>query len=267
MHTMITQRCLIFALLSFLISFAPVNAANYLLTVQPVFPPEEAKKAYKPLADFLTKATGDTIYFEPALNFVSYWESMKKGGFDLVLGPAHFTDYRVKRQNYTVLAKFPDVVSFTLVTGEETLILEPRELVGKTVATLASPSLGALRLAEMFPNPLRQPVIVEVDNSVDAVQQILDGNAIAAIIPSPLVGRYPNLNSVVSTEQVPHMALSASPTVPKETREKIRKALLNADKTEEGKQFLKQFNIPRWEAATAKTYDGYASLLEGVWGY
>ncbi len=60
----------------------------------------------------------------------------------------------------------------------------------------------------MFPNPVRLPFYIQVTNSIDAVNKVLDGSVDAAIIPSPLVGNYDNLNSVTSTDPVPHMALS-----------------------------------------------------------
>jgi len=43
----------------------------------------------------------------------------KKKGFDLALDTAHATDYRIKNQGYTVLAKPPDTASFSIVTGED----------------------------------------------------------------------------------------------------------------------------------------------------
>lgn len=243
------------------------SADEYNFVVQPILPPQQTRKAFQPLADYLSKATGQKIKLITALNFLTYWETMKKGEkYDLILDAAHFTDYRIKRMDYTVLAKIPDTVSYTLVTNEETLVIEPDELIGKTVATTGSPSMGAVRLMQMFPNPLRQPVALEVNNSMDAIQLVLKGKAVGAIVPSPLVGNFP-LNTVVTTEPTPHIALSAAPTVPKEVQDAIRKALLEADKTGAGKAMLQAINFPRFEPATAERYDGYAKHLQGVWGY
>ena len=60
------------------------------------------------------------------------------------------------------------------------------DLTGRTIATLGAPSLGAVRLAELYPNPLRQPVIIEVDNSQQAVERVLYGQSRAAIVPTPV---------------------------------------------------------------------------------
>jgi ABC-type phosphate/phosphonate transport system substrate-binding protein len=119
----------------------------------------------------------------------------------------------------------------------------------------------------MFPNPVRLPFYIEASDSVDAVKRLLDGNVDAAIIPSPLVGNYDNLNTVISTEPVPHMAVSASPEVPAEVASAVKQALVQASKTPEGKKMLEEMKIEYFEEANDEVYAGYAELLEGVFGY
>lgn len=249
--------------------FSPLGqAGEYNFIVQPILPPEQTKKAFLPLTEYLSRQTGHKIKLITSLNFLSYWETMKRNTqYDLILDAAHLTDYRIKRMGYKVLAKRADAVSYTLVTGEDADILEPEELIGKSIASIGSPSLGMLRVEEMFPNPLRQPVIVEVNNSVDSIKKVLDGKAVGAMVPTPLVGAYPDLITITTTEQVPHTAISASSSVPQDVQKAIRKALINASKTEEGLKMLEAINFPSFETASSEQYQGYESLLEGVWGY
>jgi len=245
-----------------------VYAGTYTFVVQPILPPAQTVQAFSPLTDYLSKTTGHTIKLVTSLNFLSYWQTMRKeGNYDFILDAAHLTDYRIKRMGYKVLAKRADVVSYTLVASQDADVIEPEELIGKSLATIGSPSLGMLRLEEMFPNPLRQPVIVEVDNSLDSIKKVVDGKASSAIVPTPMVGAFPDLISIVTTEQVPHTAISAAPSVPQDVRNAIRKALIDADKTEVGQQMLQAINFPSFEPTDASAYEGYATLLEGVWGY
>jgi len=245
------------------------QAAEYTLAIQPILPPEEIKKNYQPLADYLSKETGHTITITTQRNFLYYWTKMRKGkkGFDLVLDAAHFTDYRVKTQGYTVLAKLPDTVSFSIVTSEDNFIIDEEELIGLRVATMPSPSLGSLRLEELFPNPMRIPLYVWEANTTVAVEKILSGKVDAAIIPTRLASTYDNLNIVLTTDPVPHMGLSASPDVPAEVTEKIRQALLDANTTDNGKKMLAKLKLEKFEPASSETYDGYADLLKEVFGY
>lgn len=257
----------IFAVLLFIISGA-LSAANYFLCIQPVLPPDQVKQNYAPLSKYLTEKTGHTFSIKTYRNFLTYWARMQKAtDMHFILDAAHFTDYRVQRKDYSVLVKLPDTVSFTVVTGEENFVFEMEELISKKIATMASPGMGAVRLNGMFPNPVRLPFYIEASDSVDAVEMVVDGHVDAAIIPSPLVGNYESLNSVVSTEPVPHMAMSASPEIPDQVAQAVKQALLDAAKTPEGKKMLETMRIEYFEDADAGVYAGYGKLLEDVFGY
>lgn len=257
---------LIFLFLSLFYTVSHARTLN--LIVQPILAPKRSIEFYQPLAEYLSKQTGENIKIIAAVNFPAYWETMKKGKeYDIVMDAAHFTDFRRDRLGYTVLAKVPDTVSYSLVTDEEAMILDPEELIGKPIATMSSPGLGGIRLNEMFPNPLRQPIIMETPNSLAAVDKVKKGEAIAAIIPTPLLNSLEGLNTVTTTDPVPHVGFSVSPSVSKELQKTIKKALVNASKTDEGKKMLEAIKFPQFVDANAKIYDGQAALLEGVWGY
>ncbi|MBT8120039.1 MAG: phosphate/phosphite/phosphonate ABC transporter substrate-binding protein [Gammaproteobacteria bacterium] len=246
-----------------------LQATEYFLAVQPILPEAELKKSYQPLADYLSAETGHTISISTKRNFLFYWTKMRKRekGFDFVLDAAHFTDYRIKKQGYTVLAKLPDTVSFSIVSSEDSFILDIEELIGLRVATMPSPSLGALRLEELFTNPMRIPMYIWEINTTVAVEKLQNGELDAAIIPTRLASTYSNLNIVMTTEPVPHMGLSASPDVPQDVREKVRQALLNAHQTETGKAMLAELKTEKFDPASSETYDGYSDLLKDVFGY
>ena len=150
------------------------SAASYYLSVQPVLPRDQIQHNYQPLAKYLTETTGHTIVIKSYRNFLTYWARMQKArDMHFMLDGAHLTDYRVQRKNYKVLAKFPDTVTFTVVTSEENFVFEMEELISKKIASMASPGMGAVRLNGMFPNPVRLPFYIEASDSVDAVQRVL----------------------------------------------------------------------------------------------
>lgn len=66
------------ALALFSLHTLPVRAAEYTLVVQPILPPSQTKKAFEPLAQYLSQATGQQIKLVTALNFLTYWETMKQ---------------------------------------------------------------------------------------------------------------------------------------------------------------------------------------------
>ena len=251
-----------------LLNSSTLSALDLSLSIQPVLPKADILHAYQPLADYLTKQTGHNISIKAHSNFLTYWSSLRqKKGFDLTLDAAHFTDYRVNKLKYTVLAKLPDTVSFTLVTHEDNLVLDAEELILKKIATMVSPSVGAIRLLSLFPDPMRQPRFIYALDSLDAVQQVISGEAFAAIIPTGLVANFEKLNSVLTTDSLPHMAFSASPEIPVDVAEKIQLALLSAKNTPEGKAMLEKLNFVSFERSSNKDYAGYKSLLQDTLGY
>jgi len=147
------------------------DAAIWQLAIQPILPRDRTVQAYTPLAEYLSRATGETIRIRASHNFVDYWESMR-------------------------------------VTREDTLLFEPAELIGKRIATIPPPSLGGLRLARMFPNPLRQPVVVATRNAQESIDRLKAKQALAALAPTPLIRGDDSLNVITTTDPVPHMALS-----------------------------------------------------------
>lgn len=261
------KRLALFLVITFGMGMSTAQAEKFTLVVQPILPATKTAEAYKPLADYLSKNTGHQFDLVTSPNFLAYWQDIKKGQFDFVLDAAHLTDYRIKKLGYTPLAKVLDVVSFSLVTGPDVLVFEASELVGKPVASLASPSRGALIIEQLFTHPIRQPILVEVTNAQDAIKKVLDGSASGAVIPSPLVGANPGLNVVSTTEQWPHMALSASKKVPADVASKVAQAMTGAANSAEGQAMLSAINLPGFEKATPDLYNGYAEILKSAWGY
>jgi ABC-type phosphate/phosphonate transport system substrate-binding protein len=247
---------------------ADVSAEEYTLSIQPIMSKDAVVKSYQPLADYLSKHTGQKIKVKAYRNYFTYWQKMKNmEDFDFVLDAAHFTDYRIHKNKYSVLAKLPNTVSYSLVTNDDTLIIDKDELVLKKVATTTSPGLGGIRLYEIFENPTRLPIQVTVNDSSEAVNAVAEGKAVAAIIPTPLVNNYEFLNTVMTTTSIPHMAFSSSPNVPEKVKQDVQSALLKAAYTTDGKKMLKQMKLETFEETNEEEYEGYSRLLKDLFGY
>ena len=60
-------------------------AKQYNFVVQPIHNQEKMNQIYQPLVNYLNKEPGHTFNVVTAKSFISYWEKMKKGQFDLIL--------------------------------------------------------------------------------------------------------------------------------------------------------------------------------------
>ena len=252
-----------------LIAALPVRAAEPLqMAIAPFLPEAELSEAYTPVADYLSRRLGQPVELKLFPNYLSFWEATRGGSeFDIALDAAPVTDFRVQRQDWQVVARFDGEVTQSLVTRDDDLVLSPRELVNKRVAVQPSPSVGALVLYQLFPNPVQQPTLVFEQTNRDVAAAVLEGKARAGVIPTPLVGGYTGLYPVVTTEPLPFLGFSVSPDMNERTRKALQQALLSFPETEEGQRILEEQSLTDIVPATNRYYAGNAELLVGTYGY
>jgi uncharacterized membrane protein len=256
----------------FLGGAAAADTPPLILAIQPVQREATTHAVYQPLADYIGKVTGKKCVLLTHNRFFSYWYTIHQGkGYDLALDEAHFTDYRLQKLGFTVLVKAPDMVTYSLIMLSKKVVANPAQLVGRRIATLGIPSVGAARLNAIFPNPSRQPITMEINSAEQGMQLLLDGKVQAAILPTPFVNQQKaqgvDVRAVLLTEPIPNIALSAGPSLPADTREALRKALLDADKNDDGRKMLRAMGMEKFEPATAAIYTGQSRILAEYWGY
>ena len=262
------------ALVLLLLVSTPATAAvaELVLGIAPLVGETATRQQYTPLCQYLARAAGLPCRIATRPNFLGYWETMRRGGeYNLILDEAHFTDYRVQKMGYRVLAKIPGTVTYSLVIPRTTRIGDPERLVGRRIATLGIPSMGAALLNGLFPKPSKQPIPVEVDTAEEGFVLLREDKVAAAILPTPLVRQQilqgAALRVLLSTEPLPNMGLSAAPEIDPALRATLRRALLNAQKTDDGRAMLKAVGIERFDPASATLYKGQARILQQYWGY
>jgi len=246
------------------------SAEGLTLLVQPILGEAPAQKEFQPLCDYLGAVAGRPCRILTPTTFIAYWNILRRGEYELALDAGHFTDYRIRKMGFSVLAKVSDSMSYTLIVPDTRRITDPAELIGQRVATLGPLSIGAARFDALYPNPVRQPVIVEVASVEDGIALLRQQKAAAALLPTPLVGRplaQGGIAVVLTTEPAAHMALSASPRLATELRDKIRDAVLDAERRDAGKKMLQRVGIERFEPTSAGEYLNQGNVLKSYWGY
>lgn len=269
MNTAILYRAGV-AVLSVCLSFPLVvhSTEKYRLGIAPVLDYEDTIKTYQPMVDYLSQKAEIELELLPARNYIGYWIQMRKpDAYDFILDGAHLAAYRVKKMTHKLVAKVSGVLSFTLISRPDDLILDPEELVNRKVAVLASPNLGGLQAYNLFKHPARQPKMVEVKNAMDALDAVRSGKADAAYVPTPILSHYPEATVITSSEQMPNMTLTASPRVPPDIEQAVARALIEADQSQEGRAMLTAVGLAGFESAQKAEYAGLENLLEGMWGY
>lgn len=261
---------LFFAAILFLPSLAHTDDAPLVVLIQPLPGEERIAATYEPLARYLETLTGRRCTIQIPPTFPAYWDVLRRNNYDMAFDGPHFTDYRAQKFGFTVLAKIPDTASYSLVMRDAARVLDPAQLVGRRIASLGLLSMGAPRLSAMFPNPVRQPVLVDVRTAGEAVDMLLDKRVEAAFLPTAVLGerlRRGDITVILTTEPGARLMFSTSARMPPQMRDKIRDGLLGATETDAGRAMLEALGLPRFEAATPESFVNQRSVLKTYWGY
>jgi ABC-type phosphate/phosphonate transport system substrate-binding protein len=259
----------VFATVFSMLLTGAANAADYTVTVEPNYPPAQAQQVYKPLLDYLSKATGQHFVLLTAGNYHVYWRDMRGGAAtDFAFEEAHFTDYRINRQHFTPLVRVADPTKFVLLVDSSKAAGGANALIGRRIASMSAPSLGYLLLGELYKNPIAQPEIQSVAQSwKDGVEMIFADETDGAMVPGYIAATYPNLVSVATSRDFVGRAFSASPKVPADVRKKVTDALLRLHKDPALFDVINELGATQFVPATAADYAGNERLLRGVFGY
>lgn len=247
------------------------GAQTFNLLVEPNYPPERAAEVYRPLVEYLNAATGFDFQLVTSRNYHFYWADIRReNDFDFIFDEAHFTDFRIQRFGFIPLVRTYENTQYSLLAldydedDEDGLI----QLVGRNIVTMPAPSLGAAMLVRLFPNPMQQPEIRSAASSWrDTVEIIFSGEADAAMVPVWLEEQYPNLISIVRSEEFAGPAISAAPSVPSEAQAAVREALLRLHEDPALFEILQELAISRFVPASAADYEGASTVLSGFFGY
>ncbi|MDH4133542.1 MAG: hypothetical protein OEV31_02005, partial [Gammaproteobacteria bacterium] len=173
-----------------LVTLFPASAEvrELVLGVAPLLDEQATHKQFQPLCDYLTSITLLPCRVATRPNYLAYWDTLRRGeDYNLILDDAHFTDYRIQKMNYRVIAKIPDTVTYSLAVQKKMNIDDPAKLVGRRIATLGIPSMGAALLNGLFPQPSQQPILIEIDTAREGFELLRSDKVHAVILPTPLV--------------------------------------------------------------------------------
>jgi ABC-type phosphate/phosphonate transport system substrate-binding protein len=240
---------------------SPAAFADYNFSVEPV---------YRPLVDYLSKATGEKFNLVTPKNYHFYWRDMRQNqNADFALDEAHLGDYRIQRYKYTPLVRTAEQQSYTLVTNLDLQGKGLDGLVGRKIVCMGAPSLGYALLLGFYPNPIRQP---DIESSAaswrDAVEAVFAREAGAAMVPTWLKDQYPtNLTSVKTSQEFAGATVTVRSEVPEALRQKVTDALLKLDQDPSLASLLLELGISKFVSASAADYKGAEAVLKDFYGY
>jgi len=278
---MVKMRChkVCVCLISFLMTIAacfstgwaadtPRAEQKYVFGVVPQFEQRKLYAIWKPIIDDLERRTGLSFDLVTTLKIQDFEKEFIQGNFDFAyMNPYHILK-AVPAQGYIPLVRDKAPLRGVLVVRKDGPIRTVAELSGKVVAFPSPNALGAALLMRADLERLYHikvtPLYVKTHSSV-YLHVVKDLTAAGGGVQKSLQEQSPDIRDALrvlyTTRPLPSHPVAAHPRVPKEQREKVRRALLAMGADPEGNELLSR--IPMKEI-TAASMDDYKEMQE--WG-
>jgi ABC-type phosphate/phosphonate transport system substrate-binding protein len=235
--------------------------------------PEEGRRIYQPIAEYLSQIIGRPIHYNHPGNWLSYQSNMLRGQYDLIFDGPHFNSWRIAHLQHQTLAKLGEAHTFAvIVRHEKNNIGSIDDIVGKKLCGMNPPNLGTLAILSEFSNPARQPLLTNEIGWHRIYQAVLNGKCTAGIVPIANLrifdptGR--SVRVIYRSQTLPNQAFSAGPRVAGEEKVKISHALLSLDMRGVLSALQATYGSTRGFVAThQEDYNGIDRYLKDVWGY
>ncbi|MHB8550325.1 MAG: PhnD/SsuA/transferrin family substrate-binding protein, partial [Acidiferrobacterales bacterium] len=98
--------------------FSAPGYAGLVLGAPPRESVTQADSVYVPIANFLTRITGQKVTYRYVDNWLSYQSDVHNGAYDIVFDGPAFIGWRMAKYGWTPLAKLPGELRFVVIVAK-----------------------------------------------------------------------------------------------------------------------------------------------------
>jgi len=246
-------------------SFA--ESKTYTFGIVPQQSASTMAKVWIPLLSHLEKASGVSLRFKTDSSIPKFEEKLAKGEYDLAyMNPYHYVVFHEQSQ-YEAIAKAKDkLIKGIIVVPRNSPIVNLDDLHGKTMAFPAPAAFAASILPRAYLKSKHIDITATYVNSHDSVyanvalgRYTAGGGVMRTFKNTP--EKYRNELKVLWTTNgyTPH-AFAGLSTINTKDLEKVKQAMIDLDKSEDGKKLLNALKLQGIEAARNKDWDDVREL-------
>ncbi len=261
------------ALATMLPSAQAADEGAIVFTAPPRENPAVGEEKYAPVADYLTKVLKKKVIYKHPGTWGVYRTEMLKGEYDIVFDGPHFNSYRAEKLKHNILVKVPINHEFVVIVNKNNARYKKLdELAGRTFCSHAPPNLGTLTLLSQFPNPSRQPAIINTKGWDKIYNGVVSGKCTAGILPianlKKLDASGVQAKVVWKNRALPNQAFSAGPRLTQIEQRKIAQALVSSNSKEATEKLRTAYRVgEKFEITKNQEYAGVSEYLKNEWGY
>lgn len=253
----------------------PVAGASNILvfTAPPRESEEDGREKYAPIADYMSRVLGRTVIYKHPGTWGVYRSAMLEGKYDILFDGPHFNSYRAEKLKHNILVKIPARHEFVVIVRRDNAKpAKLEDLAGHTFCTHAPPNLGTLSLLAHFPNPTRQPAIINTTGWDGIYKGVISGQCTAGVLPKANLEKYDRNGAesrvVWRNRALPNQAFSAGPRLTSRQQRTLASALLSADGQQATARLRAAYRVgDNFELASNAEYAGISEYLRNEWGY
>lgn len=248
--------------------FSQTASSEYIFAAPPRESLEKGIKVYKPIADYLTKLTGEQFTYQHPETWTEYSQNMHAEKYDLVFDGPHFVDWRINNLDHSVLVKLPHIFRWQIIARkDDSSINDIQDIVGKKVCAPGSPNFGMLSMFSHYPNPDKQPQHVKIKGWINVFDGVKNGKCDAGVLPRTNLSVYDKDSKYVKIIHThlpyPNQGFSAGKRINSELKQTIRQGLLSNDGQEAMLNLRKRFAAgSKLVRADNEEYDGVRIVLK-----
>lgn len=210
------------------------------------------------------EAAGPVTLAAPG-NALHHWSRLRAGdGAAVTLESVQFGAWRMSRMGYRLVAVSTRTISYSVVARPGITVLDVDDLAGLRIAVPAPPSLPALQLLALFPDPLRAPRLRHVVDLDQGLALLRAGRVDAAVLTESTSRSLTDVHEILTLEETPVavvcVAPDAEPALVDELRERFA-AGPGAQGPRRTAWATGAFRAPDEDDLTR-----FAKLLSGTWG-
>lgn len=256
-------------LLTLMLLVYPLSAfSEYIFTAPPRESVEKGTEIYKPIADYLTKTTGENFIYRHPESWSNYSKGMQNNEFDMAFDGPHFVSWRIKNINHDTIVKLPQLHIWRVVArSDNSQVNTMDDLVNKKVCAPKSPNFGMLTMMSHYSNPDKQPIHVITKGWKDGFNGVIQGKCEAAVLPKTNHKKFdPQLaktKSIHTHLPYPNQAFTAGPNMPPDFKNQVQTALLSDEGQEALSKLRDRFTQgAKLVSAENEEYEGISIVLK-----
>lgn len=212
---------------------------------------------FQPVRTHLERSLERPVELYTAQDVRTFVKRTLKSDFDIIITAAHHARLAQLEGGYLPVARFSGPLHAAIAVSKDSALREPRELRGHRIAITDRSILVNIvtikLLADMGVGE-RDLDLAIVNSQNTALLTVARGEAEAAIIAHFTLDQIPpdqraGIRVLYKSDVLPNVTILAKSTLPAETRERLRKALLAFPETPEGRTFLQRSRFQGIEPA------------------